>query len=321
MRVWSRVAASLILLLLGACGGDPSAHVVAPPPDLDARFQTALDLIGEAEYDRALEVVSPLLVGTERHPKRDAILFVAAECRYHRGDFVEAEALYRALAEAHGESRYARAVPARRLAIGIELLQRPPATLLDAIANDRRPAIEALGRAAVDDPSSELADDAFLELATAHLEEGQPDLAVAALRRLIEDHPDSPRIEEAWYRIVLAWRANTRGAGYDPQPLSEVRAAAVRYLERYGPTGQYAVEVAKVLRDATLELAAHETRIAEFYARRGNATGEAIHRGNAQRLLGDSADGPNSVDLLRAGTDPSDLAPKKPESAGVEPPR
>lgn len=304
-----RAARIALVALATGCAGERAARVVVPPPDLDARFAVAVDRVGEGRYDQALELVTPLLEGTELHPRRDALLFVAAECRYHRGEFVEAEGLYRALAERHPESRYARAVPARRLAIGIELLKRPPPTLLDALANDRRPAIEALGRAAVDDPGSELADDAFLELAAAHLLEGRADLAVRALERLIEDHPDSPRAEEAWFRLAEAWREATKGAGYDPKPLSEARAAAMRYLERFGAGGRFAVAAATLLRDATLDLARHEETIADFYARRGNEAGAALHRANAKRLRGEQAEGPHSLDLLRAGEDPADVLP------------
>lgn len=304
-----RTLSFLAVALLVGCSTERAAEHAAPPADLDARFATALQLVGSGQYDRALDVVSPLLLGTERHPRRDAILFVAAECRYHRGDFVEAEGLYRALAEKHPESRFARAVPARRLAIGIELLERPPATLLDAIANDRRPAIDALGRAAVDDPGSELADDAFLKLAAAHLAEGRADLAVAALERLIEDYPESPLAEEAWFRLCEAWRASTRGAGYDPEPLSETRAAAIRYLERYGPNGRFAELAAARLRDATLEIVRHEESIADFYERRGNSIGAELHRENARRLRGEASLGSHSLDLLRAPRDPADVAP------------
>ncbi len=307
-RLATIVSAGLACGLAG-CGAAPAPATASPPPDVEARFDAALDLVSRGSYDRALASIEPLIVGAEAHPKRDAVLFLAAECRYHRAEFADAAGLYRELAERYPDSRYARVVPARLLAIGIELLERPPATLLEAIAPDRRAAIDAIGRAAVDDPRGGVADDAFLRLADAHLAEGRPDLAVRALERLIAEHPDSTLCEEAWYRLAEAEHAATRGAGYDAAPLVEARAAAMRYLERYGPGGRFSIEAATRIREVTAELVAHEERIAAYYAARGNTRGEELHRNNARRLAGKAPDGASSIDLLRPRPNPADLLP------------
>jgi outer membrane protein assembly factor BamD (BamD/ComL family) len=296
----------LMLASIAACSS-PDAEIAAPPPDLEARFDAALDLVDEQKYDQACEILEPLMVGTQAHPRRDAILFLLAEANYQRGELESAAEQFEALAARHPESPYARATPARLLAIGIELSARAPLTILDALARDRRPVIEALGRAAVDDPAAATADDAFIELAKTHIEEIRGDLAVLALERLLEEHPGSPRAEEAWFKLAEAWRSRTRGAGYDPRALVEARAAAVRYLERFGPAGEFAVPAAEIIKETTASLIAHEEQIAEFYRLRGNSTGEALHRANAARLRSEAGDAPDSTDLLRPRPHPADI--------------
>lgn len=293
------VAASLV-----GCAGDPprvAPEDVAAIPDAPLARAVALAKAGRDE--EALRIALGI-GGADAPPSdRETALFLAAECRYRLGFLDEAAATYQELVDAFPASRALPVVPRRLLAIGVALRDVKTVTLLGVI-DERARAIEVLSRVVVDYPGSDVADDAWMEIARTHLDDGQPELAALAYERLLRDHPRSDRAEEARYLAVLAWRACTRGADYDVEPMLMARQAGVRYLRRHGRGGWHADEVVAALQVLNRELAESERAIADFYERRGWTDGAALHDGNADELLGVAAAErtaglPRSTDNLR----------------------
>jgi hypothetical protein len=236
--------------------------------------------------------------------------FIAAEGRFLADDYREALPHFRRLMDEFPHTTHDRVVVKRAFAIGKRYLDTPR-TWFGDFGTERDVAIEALTFLVTKFPRSDLADDAWKELALTFFDDHQYQATADVWERLVREYPDSEWTDMALFKVSDAYRLQTRGQSFDADPLLRAHAALERYLVRY-PDGNF-VEQAKTQR-ATLEeqIAQRELDIAAFYAERHVVTGERLHKANAAarfpktdtaKALGNPGATEHSVDLLKPRAD------------------
>lgn len=286
----SAVSFTASLVALSLCFGcrsasDVDATAAEALSKTSSPLERAVALAKAGRDEEALRIAAGLVLTEEDPTTREAAMFLSAEAEFRLGFLNESAEGYLALMDAFPRSRAITVIPRRLLAIGVALRDVEVVTLLGVIS-ERGNAIDFLSRVVVDFPGSDVADEAWMELARTHREEGEPRLEAMAYERLLLEYPSSPRAEDARYLAILAWRNQTKGVEYDAEPLRMAQRAAVRYLKRHGREGTYSDQALTVLHSLDAELAEHERTVADFYEGRGEREASTYHDRNADALLG-----------------------------------
>lgn len=209
----------------------------------------------------------------------EAMRFIAAEGRFQSGDLREALPHYRRLLDEFPQTTHDRIVCKRAFAIGKQFLAAPR-TWFGDFGTERDVGIEALTFLVTKFPRSDLADDAWKELAQTFFDDRQYQAAADVWERLVREYPDSEWTDLALYRVASAYRLQTRGQSFDADPLLRAHAALERYLTRY-PDGNFVADAKRERAELEDLIAQRELDIAQFYADRDVVVGERLHRANA----------------------------------------
>lgn len=285
---WRRTVTALFLTLpILACSTAPVADpylLRSPEPtgDPDVALERCMSLFKADRFEQCALRCEQLAQDHPAHAKTETIRLLAAESRYHLGDFEMAYRQYRILLDAFPFTRAHSIIPSRLHVIGKGLLEKP-AGLLDGLLHDRTIGIDALGYLVIHYAAAAEADDAWFVLGAAHFESGEYDLACEAYRRLTVRYPDSDRHEEAMMRIASCQQSKARGAAYDREPLVSAWHAAKAYLLAYR-NGRYVRSARQLMRFVEGEVRQGERLLAEFYRKRGQQQRALLHERNAAAL-------------------------------------
>ncbi len=288
-------------LLAAACSGpalgDPS---------------TALERVREhaasGELEEAAELGRVLGDAVEADPKdRAEGAFLAAEADFELGNDGRAFEGYRYVLENAPWSPHAALIEERLFALGQRLLFGPEH---DGFFDDRARGVDVLETLASHYRSSPRADDALKLVADWF---ASPDVerwaeASLAYLRVVDEYGESEWAERC---LWLAGHCRLRGASgpaYDRNELLRARDLLRRSLSIH-PRGVALAEARADLASAEEQLAQAEVLVADFYAARGQATGEALRLANAALAWPQTAGGRLAAERLRAlGLDPAELA-------------
>lgn len=127
-------------------------------------------------------------------------------------------------------------------------------------------------------PFGRYAQQAQLEVAYAYYKNDEPQSAIAAAQRFIDENPLSPHVDYAYYLMGLAdfngsggitafFRPN-HGYEIDVSPLRNSFQAFKSLVEKY-PHSRYAPDARRRMVYLRNRLAAHELYVARYYMRRG----------------------------------------------------
>lgn len=127
-------------------------------------------------------------------------------------------------------------------------------------------------------PLGRYAQQAQLEIAYAYYMNSEPESAIAAAQRFIDENPQSAHVDYAYYLMGLARFNPTSGivsmfrprigTEVDVQPLRQSFMAFKTLIEKF-PHSKYAPDARQRMVYLRNELAAHQLYVADYYMRRG----------------------------------------------------
>ncbi len=248
------------------------------------------------DWPRAADLAEFLLKNRFKSDQVETARWIAAESRFENQELPEAFIHYQRLMDENPFHRQAPLVVKRVWTIGKTLVEEDAKVFTDFSAR-HDVGIEALNFLVTRFPRSDLADDAWKELAEAFAADASWQSAADSYERLARDYADSEWVDLALYKVAGAYRAQSRGGDYDVDPLLRSHAALDRYLSRL-PDGNF-VKSAKDDRAALeREIGQRELEIAEFYRARGNEDGRLTHIANAAARFPDTPEAETARALL-----------------------
>lgn len=308
---WFRCVALAIVAASAGCSLVPKVDGVSA---LDLTSRQVADAAQRAfaanESAYAADLAEHVLKTDFDFDDLEAMRFIAAEGRFQSGNLREALPHYRRLLDEFPQTTHDRVVCKRAFAIGKQCLAAPR-TWFGDFGTERDTGIEALTFLVTKFPRSDLADDAWKELAQTFFDDRQYQAAADVWERLVREYPDSEWTDLALYRVAAAYRLQTRGQAFDADPLLRAHAALERYLARY-PDGNFVADAQRERAELEERIAQRELEIARFYGERDVVLGERLHRANAavrfpktgtaQELRASEVD-EHSADLLKPRAD------------------
>ncbi|MCB9897413.1 MAG: outer membrane protein assembly factor BamD [Planctomycetes bacterium] len=273
----------LVVLLLAGLGGACSSL----PEGVD-RVEVVRSWLAAQRYDDALDGCEEILEDDEDEDavanglrlsrvERADVWFTAAESALALGEHRKAYTYYRQILENAPWSTYTAVIEDRLFTIGEAFFFSDE---YDGIFDDRGRGVEVFETLQVHFHRSDRADDALRLIADYFEREEDWLSASTAYERLWKEYPESEWAERALWRAGHDRLQLVGGPEYDQQGLLAARELLSLSVAVH-PRGVAVDEAQADLARANDMLAGFEVLVADFYAGRGIAEGEALHLTNA----------------------------------------
>lgn len=262
--------------LLGGCAGAPErpeptfTPEVAPVGSNTApEAREAAQLLLDKDYAEAADQYVELYRYELAPMRRAEFLFFAGEAALADGDAHAAYEHYKKLLETYPTTPRYGLVVERLYLIGERFAEgraTKPTWLLGLRFTDRAFGIEVLEAFQRARERHPLADDALYLVGEARLVENEPEEAIGAWQKVVDEYPRSEWAETAEWRIGLAFVEMSSGPEYDKQPILEGLRRLRGYVDRH-PTGNHIAEATEKIKEVEEGLAEQELDVVRYYLR------------------------------------------------------
>ncbi len=257
-------------------------------------LMAAQDAYAMEEYEHTIHLVEYVAEEHPDAPEAEDALYLAAESNFKLGEPAESLVFFKELNVRYPASRYSGIIAERDFAIGRALFE-DDSWFLGSFTRAR--GVEAMNHLLKEFSTSELADDARMELGLYFYSEREYQDAIAMFMELIEESPGSEWEHKALFMMGLSHFERNRGASYDGKSLRQCITVLSTYRERY-PTGSYVQQCEEVILEARERIAEKELEIALFYLDQDQEMGARRHLANVVILYKDTGAAARAEEIL-----------------------
>lgn len=241
----------------------------------------AEDAFSTEDYERAVHLAEYVAEEHPDSPEAEDALYLAAESYFRMNEPKESLVLFKELIARYPASRYSNLIAERDFAIGRALFA-DDSWFFGEFTRDR--GVDAMNHLLTEFSTSELADDARIEMGLHFFAEEEYIDAIETFTELIKENPGSEWEHKALFLMGLSYFNINRGASYDRESLRKCMVVLNTYKERY-PLGAYLDQCDEVILEAQERMAEKELEIALFYLDQDQEIGARRHLANTVILF------------------------------------
>lgn len=212
-------------------------------------------------------------------------LFRLASAYERDGKFSKAFETYQELVDTYKQSAQFSEAIDRQSAIASQARSEKLGSFLGIPKKlDRSQQLEMFEKVIANAPRGRRAPEAQFEIAKIHEEDNNPDLAIAAYRKVVDDYPASPLAAEAQAKVTKGYLGKVEDGSRDTSNLDKARVAADQAAGLFPDTSMPDLAATRVQVD---EISAENAwKTGQFYEKQGNYRAALVYYSDVLRAPG-----------------------------------